>query len=234
MDRTPSADQDRTVAGSRRSFLLSIGAAASAGVLLPTLQGCELAIPAGLAPSAANDTKGGDATGTDALAADTASADSVGPADVPASADASATTDGAAVSETATPADVPATPDVAAPKCPGPAVATPIGTFDLADPKYADLATIGKFVPFDAGADKLVLIRTAECTVIGLSRTCTHDACDMGPGDAGKWDNKLLRLKCLCHQSEFSVTGAVVKGPATKPLKLYQVSFDGDKGAVAK
>lgn len=210
MDRTPSADQDRTVAGSRRSFLLSIGAAASAGVLLPTLQGCELAIPAGLAPSAANDTKGGDATGTDALAADTASADSVGPADVP------------------------ATPDVAAPKCPGPAVATPIGTFDLADPKYADLATIGKFVPFDAGADKLVLIRTAECTVIGLSRTCTHDACDMGPGDAGKWDNKLLRLKCLCHQSEFSVTGAVVKGPATKPLKLYQVSFDGDKGAVAK
>jgi len=48
---------------------------------------------------------------------------------------------------------------------------------------------------------------------------CTHEAC---PLSAGKLDGTVIM--CQCHGSRFDVTtGAVVNGPATKPLTVYPV-----------
>jgi nitrite reductase/ring-hydroxylating ferredoxin subunit len=48
---------------------------------------------------------------------------------------------------------------------------------------------------------------------------CTHEACPLSAG--------LLTgttLKCQCHGSQFDVTsGAVLRGPAEKPLTSYEV-----------
>lgn len=70
-------------------------------------------------------------------------------------------------------------------------------------------------------ADVLIVARVDAATVVALSAVCTHAACDVafasGAGD----------FQCPCHGSSFGLDGAVRTGPATKPLKSYPVTFDG-------
>lgn len=50
-----------------------------------------------------------------------------------------------------------------------------------------------------------------------LSRKCTHLGCKLNYHEASKI------LECPCHQSQFSTTGKVLKGPAQKPLTVFSV-----------
>lgn len=51
-----------------------------------------------------------------------------------------------------------------------------------------------------------------------LSRKCTHLGCKLN------YHEEQDILECPCHQSRFnSVTGAVIHGPAKKPLNFYPV-----------
>lgn len=68
--------------------------------------------------------------------------------------------------------------------------------------------------------DKLIAIRTKADELRVVSRICTHKGCALS------YISSLGRLECPCHGSLFETTGAVVTGPATKPLKSYSVSFD--------
>ena len=59
--------------------------------------------------------------------------------------------------------------------------------------------------------------------------TCTHR---QGPLKEGKLDGSTVT--CPWHGSQFNVcTGAVLRGPATNPLKTYRVIVEGDIGRVA-
>ena len=69
--------------------------------------------------------------------------------------------------------------------------------------------------------DKLVVARVDDTTAATVSAICTHMGCTVGYTAATKV------LDCPCHNSEFALTGAVLLGPAPRPLKSYPTTFDG-------
>ena len=82
----------------------------------------------------------------------------------------------------------------------------------------ADAASAGE-VPAGAarvvrsGAGKIGVFRDEDGGVHGVSLRCTHLGCLVRFNDAERsWD-------CPCHGSRFDVDGAVLAGPATKPLE---------------
>ncbi len=56
-----------------------------------------------------------------------------------------------------------------------------------------------------------------------LSSVCTHSGCAVNPPKDGQ-------LYCPCHGSKFdAATGAVLNGPAVKPLPRYTVTKNGEQ-----
>lgn len=59
---------------------------------------------------------------------------------------------------------------------------------------------------------KVAVYRTDDGNLVALSAKCTHMGCTVGWNSADKsWD-------CPCHGSRYAPTGAVLNGPAAKPL----------------
>jgi nitrite reductase/ring-hydroxylating ferredoxin subunit len=57
-----------------------------------------------------------------------------------------------------------------------------------------------------------------------IDDTCTHQTCSLGDG---KLEGAVVR--CACHGSRFDVTtGAVVEGPAERPVRSYPTSVVGE------
>jgi Rieske Fe-S protein len=67
-------------------------------------------------------------------------------------------------------------------------------------------------------SDHVVLVREADGQVKGFSSTCTHQGCTVALVVKGI-------IQCPCHGSQFSAAnGAVIQGPATRPLPPVPVS----------
>ena len=64
------------------------------------------------------------------------------------------------------------------------------------------------------------MAHTNSDTFIAVSSACTHEGTTI---DYRAGSNDFL---CSNHQSEFTATGAVQKGPATKALTKYNTSYD--------
>jgi Rieske Fe-S protein len=80
------------------------------------------------------------------------------------------------------------------------------------------LTTVDK-VPTGGGVvvGNVVLTRDAQGDIRGYSATCTHQGCKVDTIRNG-------RISCPCHGSAFNAsTGAVVQGPATRPLPPISV-----------
>jgi cytochrome b6-f complex iron-sulfur subunit len=77
------------------------------------------------------------------------------------------------------------------------------------------------------GADgKVLLVRTGQ-DVKGYNAACTHMGTIVGAPEGGV-------ATCPNHGSQFdAATGAVKKGPATKPLATVNVSVEGDQVVLA-
>ncbi|GAA2095614.1 hypothetical protein GCM10009759_24110 [Kitasatospora saccharophila] len=74
-----------------------------------------------------------------------------------------------------------------------------------------------------ASGDAVYIVQPAAGQYAGLSSVCTHSGCAVNPPKDGK-------LYCPCHGSTFdAATGAVITGPAVKPLPAYGVSKNGDR-----
>jgi nitrite reductase/ring-hydroxylating ferredoxin subunit len=67
----------------------------------------------------------------------------------------------------------------------------------------------------------LWVLHLANGCFAAVWRVCTHGACDVTPR-AGP------ELYCPCHGSRFGLDGAVLQGPATRPLRTFLVRREGD------
>ncbi len=77
-------------------------------------------------------------------------------------------------------------------------------------------------VPVGSGliVDNVVLTQPTAGVFKGLSTVCTHAGCAVSSVADGK-------ITCPCHGSTFDLDGAVLKGPATKPLATVAVTVQG-------
>ena len=61
-----------------------------------------------------------------------------------------------------------------------------------------------------------IVARPTSTTAVCFSATCTHMGCTVVPADG--------QLQCPCHGSAYNaLTGAVINGPATRPLAPISV-----------
>jgi len=59
--------------------------------------------------------------------------------------------------------------------------------------------------------------------IVAFGPQCTHLGC------AYHWDEHVTEFVCPCHSSVFSVTGAVVSGPAPRSLDRYDTRIEAGK-----
>jgi nitrite reductase/ring-hydroxylating ferredoxin subunit len=85
-----------------------------------------------------------------------------------------------------------------------------------------DVAT-GQIRAFDVAGMK-VDVANAAGRLYALEDTCTHRGCSLA---SGKLEG--TTVTCPCHGSQFDVTsGAVIRGPATRPVRSRSVQIAGE------
>ena len=65
--------------------------------------------------------------------------------------------------------------------------------------------------------DKILVVHAKDGSLHAVSAICTHMGCTV------LYDEKLGQIHCPCHVSQFGLDGHNLKGPATRPLKPYEV-----------
>jgi len=76
---------------------------------------------------------------------------------------------------------------------------------------------------FDLTGTK-VAVANADGHLYAFDDTCTHRGCSLA---TGRLDG--TTLTCSCHGSQFDVTsGAVIRGPAARPVRSRSVQIAGE------
>ena len=104
-------------------------------------------------------------------------------------------------------------------------------TVDISQSENSALQNVGGIVALGGNAidsNGIFLIRESASSVIALSRTCTHQACQVGA-----FSNDGVAT-CPCHGSSFNTSGNVLGGPAGSPLPKYSASLDGNVVTITK
>ena len=84
----------------------------------------------------------------------------------------------------------------------------------------AQLGDEGQAFVQGPGMERPVYVRRlASGELTAVLASCTHQGCQPEP--------VADRLVCPCHGSEFSFEGAVLQGPAERPLTRYPVAVEG-------
>jgi cytochrome b6-f complex iron-sulfur subunit len=68
----------------------------------------------------------------------------------------------------------------------------------------------------------VVSTATDAKSVSAINPTCSHKGCTVD------WKPDQKAFVCPCHKATFSSDGKVIKGPAEKPLPLYETKIEGD------
>jgi nitrite reductase/ring-hydroxylating ferredoxin subunit len=91
----------------------------------------------------------------------------------------------------------------------------------------ADVAD-GQMRVFDVAGTK-VNVSNAGGNLYAFDDTCTHMGCSLANGELDG-----TTVTCACHGSRFDVTsGAVLRGPAQRPVRSRAVQVQGDELLVA-
>ena len=90
---------------------------------------------------------------------------------------------------------------------------------DLTDPTNKDLTAAGGALVVDTATDTIMVVRVSDTQVAALSAICTHSGCE------NLYTASTMQLDCPCHGSQFSLTGAVLRGPARRALRTYTATL---------
>lgn len=81
----------------------------------------------------------------------------------------------------------------------------------------------GQMRAFDVAGIK-VNVANVDGRIYAFDDTCTHAGCSLARGEL---DGTVVT--CACHGSQFDVTsGAVLRGPAARPVRSRQAEIRGD------
>jgi 3-phenylpropionate/trans-cinnamate dioxygenase ferredoxin subunit len=81
----------------------------------------------------------------------------------------------------------------------------------------------GEMHVFDVAGTR-VNVANADGHLYAIDDTCTHQACSLAKGELDG-----TTVTCPCHGSQFDVTsGAVLRGPAQRPVRSRVVQVDGE------
>jgi menaquinol-cytochrome c reductase iron-sulfur subunit len=67
------------------------------------------------------------------------------------------------------------------------------------------------------------VVQLPDQKIVAFGPQCTHLGC------AYHWEEATGEFLCPCHSSVFSLSGAVVSGPAPRPLDRYDVKIENGK-----
>lgn len=99
---------------------------------------------------------------------------------------------------------------------------TPTGsgnvTIDLTKSQFSNLGSVGGYVYYQ----NMIIVRTGDTQYVALSKICTHQGCTVG------YDASHNQIACPCHGARYSLTGAVLKGPAVLALTKYDVTLNNN------
>jgi nitrite reductase/ring-hydroxylating ferredoxin subunit len=80
----------------------------------------------------------------------------------------------------------------------------------------------GEMRAFDVRGTRIAVANVGGA-FYGFDDTCTHMRCSLAEGDLEE-----TTVICPCHGAEFDVrSGAVLQGPARKPLATYETRVEG-------
>jgi cytochrome b6-f complex iron-sulfur subunit len=82
------------------------------------------------------------------------------------------------------------------------------------------LSAVGSAGIVQTALGSFLVAHTAQDAYTALSSTCTHEACVVSGFDGG-------RYVCPCHGSQYTTSGAVVAGPATRALPAFPTQLNG-------
>jgi Rieske Fe-S protein len=91
-------------------------------------------------------------------------------------------------------------------------------TINMDDSAYTALKNAGGSVIVSG----IIIANTGNDDFVALSSICTHNACTVG------YSVQSNNFPCPCHGSVFNADGSVAEGPATQPLKKYDVTREGN------
>ena len=75
-----------------------------------------------------------------------------------------------------------------------------------------------------AGKRNVIVLHASRGRFVALDRTCTHG------GGPIAWNPGKKTVQCTCWgHSEFALDGAILGGPAKKPLPVYPTRLEGDR-----
>jgi cytochrome b6-f complex iron-sulfur subunit len=90
---------------------------------------------------------------------------------------------------------------------------------DLGNAANQELTAVGGAMLVDMAGDTIMIVRVSDTQVVALSAICTHAGCSMDYVAGQKV------LDCPCHGSQFATDGSVLRGPAVRNLRVYNVTM---------
>jgi Rieske Fe-S protein len=79
---------------------------------------------------------------------------------------------------------------------------------------------VGSSVSAKDASGPILVAQPTSGKVVAFSAICTHQGCTVAPAGT--------KFQCPCHGSMYdAATGAVLQGPAPRPLTPVQVHVDG-------